>query len=305
MRIVIAVVLALMAVPLQASAPRVSFMRTIAPEHDPGASDVAVIYARGNRQEVDRFLEEWIGLVDSGRALTLADLAVRSAGPDPKADEAVAARVRHSAPAGAYLGVDKLACTSVERSGESSAHDVDGRRFWRKTTWVEASCIADISVLTSQGLQRVDAFTVRGEGTSPRKPEVDAESRALAIGSALRYAARSATDAIAPRRVRETVMLDESAPQFEDGVTFIETYQLDRARRIWEDAWRARPGSAAIRFNLGAVCEALGDIQAAGEHYRAATKMRPQEGRYAIEYEAFRRRHEMTGRRQPPGVAKR
>ena len=48
--------------------------------------------------------------------------------------------------------------------------------------------------------------------------------------------------------------------------------------------------SAALRFNLAAVNEALGDRRAAELHYNAARQLAPAEPRYASELKLFMRR---------------
>jgi len=114
--------------------------------------------------------------------------------------------------------------------------------------------------------------------------------RDRALHAAARYAAIEATERITPRRVRESIALDERAPAFSDGMAMIEAGQLAEARTIWLRAMQSQPRSAALRFNLAALHEAMGDRRAADVHYHAARQLAPHEARYAQELKRFAKR---------------
>jgi tetratricopeptide (TPR) repeat protein len=134
-------------------------------------------------------------------------------------------------------------------------------------------------------------FYVSGSGISPRADVVTNEEKAVAIEHALRHAASAAADRVTPRRVRESILLDASAPAFEDGYSMIEASRFAEAKAIWERAMRnGGARSAPLRFNLGAICEAMGDRRAAELHYNAARQLNPDEPRYAQEVKLFARR---------------
>jgi Flp pilus assembly protein TadD len=133
-------------------------------------------------------------------------------------------------------------------------------------------------------------FFVTGAGTSPRAEKATDEDRALAIERAVRHAASEAAHRMTPRRVRESIALDDTAPAFAEGMAMIDAGRFADARKIWEAALQTGATSAPLRYNLGAVCEALGDRRAAELHYNAARQLAPGQPRYADELKLFLRR---------------
>jgi Flp pilus assembly protein TadD len=150
----------------------------------------------------------------------------------------------------------------------------------RTQRWVDAVCIAHIDVLSKDHKSKVAEFNVRGEGTSQRVSDVGDEEREVAMDQAARYAAIVAAEQITPRRVHDSIDLAEDAPAFDEGMSYVDSDQLDEARRVWEAALRSHPRSAALHFDLGAVCEALGDLAAADLHYAQAARLDPKDSRY-------------------------
>jgi tetratricopeptide (TPR) repeat protein len=138
--------------------------------------------------------------------------------------------------------------------------------------------------------RRLFTFNVRGEGTSPRAISLSEEEADVAYEQAARYAALNAADMITPRLIRESIELDESAPAFDEGLAMIHSDRLEDARAIWEAALRQHRDSAPLHYNLGAVCEAIGDVAAARRYLQSAVKLSPRERRYRDELELLRRR---------------
>jgi len=66
--------------------------------------------------------------------------------------------------------------------------------------------------------------------------------------------------------------------------------RLTDARAIWETALRKNRGSAPLHYNLGAVCEAIGDLPSARRHFERARQLSPEERKYRVEYELFLKR---------------
>ena len=133
---------------------------------------------------------------------------------------------------------------------------------------------------------------MRGEGTSPRSVnELTADERGIAIEQAARYAAISASEAITPRRVRESIELDDTAPSFGEALAMIHADRLGDARAILETALRQHPSSAALHFELAAVCEAMGALQAARDHFGEALRTSPKSHQYRSELDLFKRRN--------------
>ena len=115
----------------------------------------------------------------------------------------------------------------------------------------------------------------------------------LAYEQAARYAALDAADAITPRTVRESIELDDTAPAFDQGIGLINANRLTEAQKLWQATLRRERQSAALNFNLSAVCEALGDMKSAEEYLRAAVRLSPAETRYRFGLDSFLQRNAM------------
>lgn len=262
----------LLAPVLLASSPRVAFDRVVPAAHDLGrARDLAVVHAVGDSEASDAFVVNFVDRVNHAGFLRARD-ARDSTGP-----------------ADAYLAVQTFSCETFNREGEGSVRDADGNRVKRRQLWVDAVCTARVDVM-GRDMKRLSTFFGRGEGTSPRAEELTDDERHIAVRQAARYAAIDAAERITPRRVREHIPLDERAPELEAGMALIESGRAAEARALWESELRRNPRSAALHFNLAAVCEALRDRKAAKSHYTAASQLAPKEERYASELRLFARR---------------
>lgn len=276
--------------PVILASARLTFTRVIPPLHDLSpAKEIAVIYAIGDNQKVTTFVEDFVEYV--GRAGTLRiENAVEENQHLAALDNAALKRLRREHPADAYIGVNLFTCTGTQRSAQGSERDVDGARVQRLHVWLDAACEAKLDVRNENG-RRLLTFTARGEGTSPRTASLTEEERDVAYEQAARYAAFNAADLITPRIVRETIELDESAPVFDEGMAMINSDRLQDARAIWEVALRQNRNSAALHYNLGAVCEATGDFSAAQRYLQSAVRLSPKERRYREELRMLQRRN--------------
>lgn len=164
--------------------------------------------------------------------------------------------------------------------------DIDGNRLKKQLFTIDGACVARIDVLTRGG-KRVSSFYAKGQGTSPNRESITSDLKDDALNLAVRYAAVSAADRITPRRVRESILLDERSPAFADALAMIEADRLSDARTTLEAQLQRNPRSAPLRYNLGAIYEALGDRVAARKHYIAAKVLAPEEPRYAAEMKRF------------------
>lgn len=269
------------ATPAFAAQPRITFVRTIPAPHDLGtAEEVALISAIGDTEATELLVEQLVVNTNESGTLRMYDAR-------PQRLVMVAEAVQHSG-AGAFLAVRAFTCASEEKSGVGSTHDADGKRVLRPEKWIESKCTARVEVLRANGAR--SSFAIKGEGASPHVATVSNEEREDALQEATRFTAINAAEKITPRRVRESVPLDDAAPAFEEGWAMIESGRLAQARAAWESELRRQPRAAALHFNLAALCEAVGDRKAAALHYVAAAKLAPQEKRYAHEYKSFVRR---------------
>lgn len=258
--------------PALPAASRIVFERVLPAAHDlGGARDVAVVRAAANEPRIEIFLDQFMHHVNRSGTRTLRDLRTGTG------------------PAEAHLDIKTFRCETSVRETEAAVKDADGNRVKQRAFQIDALCGARIEVL-SRTLAPVSTFFAKGEGTSRRLEAVSDEERENALQDAARYAAIDAAERITPRRVRESIALDDKAPAFDEGMTMIELGRLAEARAIWQKAMQTQPRSAALRFNLAAVAEAMGDRRAAELQYNAARQLAPAEPRYASELKLFARR---------------
>jgi tetratricopeptide (TPR) repeat protein len=281
--------------------PRITFTRTVAAAHDLAPAErLAVIYAIGDSNKIEAFVEHFVDLVSRAGAMRIVNAVENN--HHWIVDDSSLRTIRREHPADAYLGINRFTCAGTERSAEGSEYLDSGDRVKRMHHWIDAVCSARIDVLNSDG-KRILSYTARGEGTSPRSVSLSADERDVAFDQAARYAAVSAAEGITPRSVRESIELDESAPSFDDGYSMVSSERLEDARAIWQAAAVRHRKSAPLYFNLGAVSEAMGDLNAARDYFEKAASLSPKERRYATELRLFHRRNltanEKAARRRP------
>jgi tetratricopeptide (TPR) repeat protein len=239
---------------------------------------VAVVYAIGDNQNVAVFVDDFVDNVDRAGTLHIENDVENNQHPfdtDYK-------KLRRRHPADRYVGVSAFTCSGSEHRAEGSEHDAYGNRVRRVHTWVDAVCDARVEVRDERG-QHLMTISVRGEGTSPRSTTLTADDREVAFEQAARYAAFNAADMMTPRTVKETIELDASAPSFDEGMSMVESDRLADARAIWEVALRRHRNSAALYYDLGAICEAAGDLKAARKYFQSAERLAPNNSLYRQE----------------------
>lgn len=237
---------------VSAGPPRITFERVRPPAVNLApARQLAVVHAVGNTDAVDVFVEVLLDQVNQSGLLEARDARD---GP---------------VTADALLAIRTFSCETFSREGEGSVRDYEGNRARRRLVWVDAVCTTRIDI-TGPHMKRATSFYGRGEGSSSRVEQLSEDEHRNAVREAARYAAIDAAERITPRRVREHIPLDESAPGFAEGLSLIESGRLREARGAWERALREHPRNAALHANLAAVCEALGDTKAANLHTQTA-----------------------------------
>ncbi|HEV2721747.1 MAG TPA: tetratricopeptide repeat protein [Thermoanaerobaculia bacterium] len=272
------------------AAPRITFVRRVPAEHDLAPAErVAVIYAIGDNDKVLTFVERFVDDVARSSTLRIVNAVENNHHFAAAIDAKALKMLRHDHPAEAYLGVNLFTCSGTERTAEGSERDVDGARVKKTHHWIDATCTARVDVYGADG-RKLFAYRVRGEGTSPRAEWLSADEKDVAYEQAARYAANVAAEEIVPRTVKESIELDDSAPAFDEGMAMIEAGKLRDARAIWEEALRRHRDSAALSFDLGALSEASGDLDAARGYFQAAVKLSPKQPRYKSELQMFQKR---------------
>lgn len=279
------------AVPHVPAPPRVAFVRTMTPLHDLGGSEVVIIYALGDTQKLDTFVDTFLDRTNRSEALRIsADVnhMRRASGEHP--DPLMIRRLRREHPADVFLGISHFTCATTPRGAEGSEYTTGGERVKRHHVWADAVCSARIDVIDPPSARRVISFEVRAEGTSPRVMELTDEERDIAVEQAAHFAAVQAAEMVTPRRIRESIELDASAPDLERAMLLIDAGRLAAARAMWLRALERSPSSAPLHYNVAALSEAMGDADRAREHYRAAMRLAPKEHRYQMEAKMFERR---------------
>ncbi len=258
------------------------FTRSIPPAIDlRPAQRITIVEPRGNDELLDAFIDRLFEYVDEGGSWQVE----KSIG---RIDRDGLARLRRQHPADAYLTAT-FSCNGTKQSAEGSELDETGARVRRMHEWIDATCNAQIQIVHPDGSSWV-MFSTRREGTSPRVNELTNDERQVAYQQAVRYAALNAAGMITPRAVHDSIDLDDSAPQFDEAFSMIQSEQLAGARALWESALVHHRNSAALLYDLGAVCEAVGDFHSAARYLEAATRLAPHNRRYREELEMMRRR---------------
>src|SRR6266852_2850082 len=151
-----------------AAPPRISFTRTLPAMHDLGKAErLAVIYAIGDSNKIDTFLDRFIDLVSRAGLRIENDVENNH---HLMIDVASFRIVRRSHPPDAYLGVNRFTCSGIEKSAEGSEHLESGERVKRLHHWIDATCSARVDVLNIEG-KKMFSYSVHGDGTSPRMAE--------------------------------------------------------------------------------------------------------------------------------------
>jgi tetratricopeptide (TPR) repeat protein len=269
--------------------PHVTFTRMVPAAHDVSpARSIAIVYAIGDNQKIASFIDDFVDSIDRSGTLRVQN-AVENNQHLTNFDGAAMRRLRREHPADAYVGVSLFTCEGAEKSAEGSERGFDGERVKRVHRWIDVACLARIDVRSDNG-RRLVSYTAHGEGTSPRVSLLGAEERNIAYEQAARYTAHNAAEMITPRVIRETIELDANAPSFDEAMAMIRSDRLGDARAIWEVTLRKRRDSAPLYYDLGAVCEAMGDNEAAHRYLQSAVRLAPAERQYRQELQLLQRR---------------
>lgn len=192
----------------------------------------------------------------------------------PQKTEAMAAALA-KVPADVLGGIRLLGCGSdlrsqtVTRGGGASAVQVT-------EYWYVGSCSAELTVVDAAG-EKLTTLEVEGRFETSRRdhaPEGVAVQE-QAYWSSVDDAARRMLDQAARKKLHVPVPFDTEAPLAAEGLAEVDAGRLAAALTLWQGALEANPSSAGLRFNLGAVQEALGDATAAKASYEEALRISP------------------------------
>lgn len=276
--------LALFAVPV-----RVTFIRTVPATHDLKAERVAVAYAIGDNEKVTSFVDYLVAYAGRGGTIRIENVVENNKHMGSFSEKALQS-LRKNHPADAYIGVSLFTCAGAERRGEIGETNAGGERVRSKVQWLDAVCSAKLDIRNANG-KPLASFMTHGEGTSPRVAVLGNDERDIAYEQAARFAAIAAAESFVPRMIRESIELDDRAPAFEDAVVLVKGDRLEDARALWETALTRHRTSASLHYNLGAVAEAAGDIEAADRYFRSAAQLAPADSRFRLALSEFKKRN--------------
>lgn len=141
-----------------------------------------------------------------------------------------------------------------------SADIVDGETYY--TYSYDADC--------SVSVELIDAHTGKVLGTVDTNGTSQKDDRDSAWWEAMRDAATRLVNGFTPRQRNETIVFDDKAPLAGEGIKKANKGDLAGARALWEAAIPTLPPSAPLFYNLGVVCEAQNDYDAARRYYDLA-----------------------------------
>jgi len=281
-----AVLLTLLA--LGACAPSVTVVHTIPPDYNLApARAVAVFDTMSNSAEEDEFVNLFLAHLRRRAFFAVIDarpLEPRYPGSDSIAawrdqDPASWEAFRRASPAeviaqvGGPHATAEHACTpevSADNSHDVTDQNGNTMRFEAITYRVE--CEVSLELFDAMVGHEIAGFGVVGIGEGP---EGD-----VARSDAIDDAAWQLVYSITPHTVRERLAIDEKAPLAKEGMARIDRGDLPGARSIWVKGMAVSPRSAPLLYNLGTVCEALGDRRAARKYYTEASELMPGEPKY-------------------------
>jgi|GEM_PF-295751 len=136
-----------------------------------------------------------------------------------------------------------------------------------------ATCSVGLTLLDGRDGHLIhDEFSEDGNGKGANEDD--------AWDEAMNDAAWELVHSFTPRRTEEQIDIDDKAPLAKEGIARIDHEDLAGARALWEAGLAKDSGSAPFQYNLGAVCEALRDLDAARKYYTRAGELAPQDPRY-------------------------
>lgn len=230
-------------------------------------SDAASIFmtevARGGVFEARDATRSWTSLSDLG-----AGAAAR------KAKE-----FRLAWPADVYVGLDVAEFETSDRR-EKTTEKREGQDVEVVRYFAVADCRIRVRILDAKDGRVLADYEVARRRRSYKSAHPEAGQPVDAKKRALEAAVVESVAGFTPSRVDEWVLLDDEAPLAKEGIALYDKKDLAGARLLWEKGLATYPKDARLRYNLGAVSEALGDPRAAREYYEDAIALAPGDARY-------------------------
>jgi tetratricopeptide (TPR) repeat protein len=233
----------------------------------PSPADAVSIFmaevARGGVFEAQDATGTWARLSDLG-----AGAAARKA-----------QQFRADWPADVYVGLD-VAESGVDDRLEKTTEKRDGQDVEVVSHYAVSTCRLNVRLLDAKDGRLLADYEVSRRRSSYKSPQPEGSQRDDAKKRALEAAVVAGVAGFTPARVSEWILLDDEAPLAKEGIALYDKKDLAGARLLWEKGLATYPKDARLRYNLGAVSEALNDPRAAREYYADALALAPGEARY-------------------------
>lgn len=186
---------------------------------------------------------------------------------------------REAWPADVYAGLEIAELEARDRR-EKTTEKKDGQEVEVVRHFAVADCRLRTRILDAKDGRVLADYEVTRQRRSYKSAHSEARQRHDAMKHALEAAVAEAVANFTPARVDDWLFLEDEAPLAKEGIALVDKNDLAGARLLWEKALETYPKDARLRYNLGAVSEALGDPHAAREYYEDAIALAPGEGRY-------------------------
>lgn len=254
-------------------APKVTFTRRVPAPHNLGPlTRIALIELSGENALI--FSHNFKQAVAADGVFELTD-ATSERGSLSKLtrDDKPAKEFRKAHPADVYIGVNISRCSTHPASRIHREKQKDKSYVTKTYYWVTSSCNAIVRLIDGRDGRELTSFPVTSTRKSGESLQIYGYAAATVEAEALRSLVNDVRSGFTPRSEEESIVLDKKSPKFKDAMQQIKNRKIENARQLWEDTLAAGEESAALHYNLAAVCEALGDATAAREHYTEASKL--------------------------------
>ena len=271
----------LLALAAASCGPGVSLSRVVpAPVNLGPVKTLALVDARGPDREVERFVGSLLYEERSRGFYQVVDArSYRVRVADLTRDRRRAEDLLADVKADVYFELLVAGCSARERSKVVEEKQKDGTKVSKTKWWYEAECSVTFDMVDRAG-NDLASFEVVGTHETSLREKSQSWERDTSLSAAIDDAARLGASRFTPHRVTESIALEKEAPMGPEGIELVEAGRYDEARRMWERARDQHGDVAALRYNLGAVCEALGDVNAARREYGEAIRLAPGKERY-------------------------
>lgn len=182
-------------------------------------------------------------------------------------------------PADVYAGLEVAELEAHDRR-EKVTEKRDGQEVEVVRHFAVADCRLRVHLLDAKDGRVLADFEVTQQRRSAKKERADSSLRTDALHRTLDASVAEAVAAFTPKRVNDWLLLEDEAPLAKEGLALLDKKDVAGARLLWEKGLATYPKDARLRYNLGAVSEALNDPHAAREYYEDALALAPGESRY-------------------------